>query len=132
MKKVLFVLVLLMLGGKPVFADLSIKDTLDRFPLKQGVAYSLYDSGIDYLSTFEVLNIKGVSFEVGYATEDKMVGVISYQILDLGKYITTPFLKELQLNVGWYVGASRIALHKIEDNNEFEMGPSLTLLNVRW
>jgi len=103
-------------------------------PLKQGLAYSLVDSKLNYLSTIEVANWKEkVSLEAGYAgaadeTGHKIVGVVSFDLLQL-KDINVPILKYVKFRPGVYVGFGGINVQRIMES-ELDWGVSATLLEV--
>jgi len=135
------VIVLMIMGivavSSNAYADsLSIGDTLKKLPaLKQGIAFNAVDSEIEYLSTVEVLGFKGITLEVGFSSNDKVVGVASYKLAsakDLG--IDVPIVDLLELNLGVYAGYGRVAIGpgNAKDNTEFSWGPSLTLINVNF
>ena len=114
--------------------SLSIGDELKNIPaLKQGIAFSLIDNKINYLSTVEILKWKGFSLEGGYAgasseTYHKAVAVISYQIAKLKDFgVTVPILDLVEFNVGGYAGFGRIT-----GSNEYDAGLSLTLISLKW
>ena len=70
-----------------------------------------------------------------YSSNDKAVGVVSYQLAtlkDLG--VTLPVLDLVEFNLGYHVGYGRIQLNDGMDNgnNEVTHGPSLTLLNIKF
>ena len=114
-------------------ADTSPIDIIASIPaLKQGVAYSLADSKFNYLSTLDIVKYKGFSLEAGYAgsakeTGDKMVAVISYDLLSLKDKTTIPVLQWLEFRPGIYAGVGRIG-----GSNEFDYGISATVLSVKW
>ena len=139
-KLVIVLLVALMIMGcnksvlKPALAEsLSIGDTLKKIPaLKQGLAYSIIDSDFSYLSTIELANWKGLTLEAGYSSKDKIVGVISYQLLklkDLG--IKVPILDLIEFNLGLYGGYGRLNMQAL-DKSEWDAGCSITLVSVRF
>lgn len=140
MKKLLLMLVLSFICvGAAQAEELSIGDSLKKIPsLKQGIAYSLLDNDVSYLSTLEVLNWKGVALEVGYSSKDKAVAVVSYELLklkDLG--VTVPILDLIECRVGAYAGYGRLNLglndrDDREGNNEYDAGLSLTLMNIKF
>lgn len=116
------------------FADsLSIGDSLKKIPaLKQGIGYSLKNSNIEYLTTIELANYKGIALEAGYTSQDKVIGVISYPILklkDLG--VTVPILDLVEANAGLFYGFGRINIMEL-DTAEDTYGVSLTLLKVKF
>ncbi len=138
LKGVMAILVIwLLLAPMPAMAEeLSLRGTLEKIPaLKQGIAYSVVDHGINYLSTLEVANWKGIAFEVGYSSKDKLVGVVSYELLklkDLG--VTLPLLDLIEFRVGLYGGFEEVALGlgNGKGNNEFDCGLSATLISVKF
>lgn len=119
---------------------LSIGDVLSNLPaLKQGMAYSLADNQLNYLSTAEIVKYKGFALEGGYAgaaenTGNKIVGVLSYQVAnlkDLG--VTVPILDLIEFNVGAYAGYGSIQFAgNTKNDNEFDYGLSLTLLKTKF
>ena len=119
---------------KPALADeLSLTEQLQKLPaLKQGIAFSLIDNKVSYLSTIECLNWKGITLEAGYSSKDKIVGVISYQLLklkDLG--VNVPILDLVEFNLGLYGGWGRLDIQDL-DSSEWDAGASITLLNIKW
>jgi len=142
MKKVLLTMVLslVLMTGKVYAEDFSLSTVLGILPpLKQGIAYSITDSKINYLSTMQILKYKNFALEAGYAgaaenTGNKIVGVVSYEVLNLKEYgVELPVLDLIEFNVGLYAGYGRIQFAGDTDNdNEFDYGVSATLLNVKW
>ena len=135
----LVVVGLLIMAGVAQAQELSISETVKKIPaLKQGIAFSLIDNDVSYLSTLEVLNWKGIALEAGYSSKDKAVAVISYELLklkDLG--VTVPILDLVTCRVGAFTGYGRLNLgindrDSMESNNEFDAGLSLTLLDIRF
>jgi len=119
---------------------LKLGEVLEKFPLKQGVAWSLEDSKLNYLSTIEVANWKGICLEAGYAgeaenTRHKAVAVISYPIVKLSDFgVTLPILNLVELNLGIYGGYGQINLGEGmgEGNNEWDYGLSVSLISIKW
>lgn len=113
-------------------ADVSVKETLEKIPaLKQGIGYSILDNKINYLSTIELIKWKGFCGEVGYNQENKLIGVISYELLklkDLG--VTLPILDLLECNVGIYAGSGRI--ENFKEPGQFDTGLSATFIRLKW
>lgn len=142
MKKLtLLVLVFLFSFAGVVKAELSLPDLIKKVPaLKQGVAYSIADNKLNYISTIEAADWKGVTFEIGYAgaaenTGHKAIAVVSYPILklkDLG--VNIPVLDLVEFNLGLYGGYGRIQLNdgQGDGNNEWDYGISATLLNIKF
>ena len=139
MKKLIVLALLIgivLISGVAQAESLSIGDVAKKLPaLKQGIAYSLMENDIHYLSTLEVLNWKGIALEAGYSSKDLAVAVVSYELLklkDLG--VTLPILDLIECRVGGYAGYGRIAigLGNAKDNNEFDYGLSATLLSVKF
>lgn len=115
-------------------------DFIQQLPsMKQGLAYSIEDHAFNYLSTAEIIKWKGFALEAGYAgrakeTGDKIVGVLSYQLARLKDYgVTLPILDLVEFNVGAYAGYGRVQITGDKSNdNEFDYGVALTLLNVKF
>ena len=133
MKIISLLVGLLMLAGVAQAQELSISETVKKIPaLKQGIAFSLIDNDVSYLSTLEALNWKGIALEIGYSSKDKAVAVISYELLklkDLG--VTVPILDLVTCRVGAYAGYGSINSREI-DRSEFDTGLSLTLLDIKF
>jgi hypothetical protein len=142
MKKLIFVLaVLLALPLAAQAQDLSIIDTLKELPdTKQGVAFSLIDSKLNYLTTIELINFKGFSLNAGYAgiakkTSNKLVAVIDYDLLNLKEMgIDVPILDLMDIRPGLYAGFGRISLggNTMDGNNEFDFGASVSIIEVKF
>ena len=101
-------------------------------PLKQGLAFSLADSKLNYLSTLEVAKWDKFKLEAGYAgqakeTGDKAVAVLSYDLFKADKYIQWPIVKYVTFSPGLYVGLGRIT-----GSNEFDYGISATVLDIKF
>jgi len=113
--------------------EVSVIDTIASIPgLKQGVAFSLADSQINYLATIELVNFKGFALEGGYAgrakeTGDKLVAVLSYDLLSLDKYTSLPILKYVEFRPGVYAGFGRLF-----GSQEFDYGVSATVLSIKF
>lgn len=111
----------------PCYA-IDLSDTLNKLPnMKQGIGYSLQDSTIEYLTTSEVAKYKDFSIEVGYTSEDAVIGVVSLNIINFRDYLTIDYLKEIEINLGIYGGFKRLGISA--EQNESTWGISATLLN---
>lgn len=106
--------------------------------MKQGIAWSLQDNEINYLSTVEVAKFKNVSLELGYSgraknSGDKIAAVLSYPIVklkDLG--VDMPIIDLIELNVGAYAAVGRVQLEDTDGGNEWDAGLSATLINLKF
>lgn len=111
----------------------SIIDVLASVPaLNQGVAFSIADSNINYLSTLDVYKVGKFSVEIGYAgrakeTGDKAVAVISYDLFKAKNYITWPILQYVEFRPGIWAGVGRIT-----GSNEFDYGVSATVVSLKF
>ena len=146
MKKFMFAMLFVAGASITAFAQevpaLNLTDVLKTIPtLKQGIAYSVLDSRINYLTTVDLFNYKGINLEAGYAgisksTGDKVVAVVSYDLWDAKKAgVTIPVLDLVKFRPGIYAGAGRLdILNKsaAKGNNEFDLGLSLTLIDVKF
>ena len=138
MKRLILVLaIMFIVTGLAYAEDLKISNVIEKMPpLKQGIAYSMSDNDLCYLSTIEILNWKGIALEGGYSSKDKIVAVISYELLklkDLG--VTIPLLDLITARVGIYGGYGNINLtESISDSggNKGDWGLSLTLLDIKF
>lgn len=116
-----------------VKAETSLIDIIAGVPtLNQGIAWSLSDSNINYLSTIDVAKFNGASFEIGYAgrvknTGDKIVGVLSYDLFKAKDYITWPILQYVEFRPGLWAGVGRIT-----GSNELDWGVSATVLSLKF
>lgn len=139
-RQIILAVALLLAAGSNASAELNLGEILGKVPaLKQGIAYSLADNKINYLSTVEVVKWKGLSLEAGYAgaaeeTNHKAVGVVSYQVARLKDFgVELPVLDLVELNVGYYVGVGRIQFTGDTDNdNELDHGISATLISLKF
>lgn len=110
---------------------LDLGNTIEKLPdLKQGIGYSFFDNELTYLTTAEIAKYKDFSFEVGYDAKDKIIGAISVNVIKFEDYITIPYLKELEANLGLYAGYGRLGSGG--GNNEYDAGVSVTLLNIEF
>lgn len=139
MFKKLFIAVVLIGLCSTANAELNLREVADKIPaLKQGIAFSLADNKLNYLSTIEIASWKGVTLEGGYAaaaenTGHKIVGVISYPILNLKNMgVTLPVLDLVELNIGAYAGFGRLESINQLDDSEFDYGLSATLIKVKF
>ncbi len=139
MRKLLLPLFLLLLLPNLSRADVTVVGTTSPFDIladipamKQGVAISLADSNVNYLSTVEVKKIGKFSLDVGYAgrakeTGDKMVAMVSYNLIDLRGKTTIPLVDLVNISVGPWVGVGRIT-----GSNELDYGIAATAINLKW
>jgi len=112
---------------------LNVTDLIKKIPnLKQGIAYSFADKQISYLSTFDILTWKKISFEAGYSSDDKVVAVISYPLVNLKTdfNVTLPILDLINCRIGVFGGYGRLGV--TEGNNEFVWGVSATILELKF
>ena len=137
-KRLIFV-VLIALGATIASAEpLSLTDALQKIPaLKQGVAYSLEDSKLNYLSTVDVMKWKGFNLEAGVAadaeeTDWKAVAVLSYELLKLKKYVDLPILDLVEFRPGIYAGLGRIEGFQRGLEAEGDFGLSLSVISVKF
>lgn len=134
MKKLLLAVVLCLgLAGMAQAEPLRLSDWVEKLPpMKNGIAYSFIEHDFKHIVTAELATWKGFAFEFGGAAEDKLVGVISYQLTSAEKLgIDLPILKYLEANLGLWAGLGRIDFSK-EGNSEFDWGASLTLLTLKF
>ena len=130
-KKILILLCLLI----PTLAkaDTSIFDVIASVPaLNQGFAVSFADSNINYLSTVDFAKWNGFNLEAGYAgrakeTGDKVVAVLSYELLNLEGKTTWPILNFVDFKPGIWVGIGRIG-----GSNEIDYGVSATVVSFKF
>ena len=109
MKKLLLIGLIFFLPIRVSADPLNVSDILSKVPLKQGIAYSLIDNKIEYLSTLEIANWRGLAAEVGYSSNDMLVGVLSYEFMkleDMG--VTLPILDLIDARIGAYIGVGRM------------------------
>jgi len=142
MKKFILAVMLLFVCSLARAEEFSVIDGLKKIPgMKQGIAYSVMDSKLNYLSTIEIFQWAILSGEVGYAgdadaTDHKLVGVISTSLLNLKQLgVKVPILDLLDLRLGVYVGVGGINLGDAPDmrgNNEFDYGASLTAITLKF
>jgi len=139
MRKLLVILALAIVpfvlsNGSKVYAEpINVGTVMESLPpLNQGIAFSLIDNKLNYLSTATVATWKDmVSLEVGYAgdaeeTGHKIVGVLSLDLLQL-KDINVPLLKYVKFQPGLFIGFGNINAHRIMES-EFDWGISATVL----
>lgn len=113
--------------------SLVLSETIEKLPeLKQGVAYSLLDKEVNYLSTFDVLSWKKLNLEAGFSSNDKLVAVISYPLVNLKEDfdVTLPLLDLINCRIGIYGGVGRIGVSS--EQNEWDFGVSATILQIKF
>ena len=141
-KKLILVSLFALYGAIANAETLSLTDTLAKLPgLKQGVAYSLADSKINYLTTLDIMQWKGISLEAGFAadaenTGHKIVAVVSYDFINLKKLgVTVPVLDLIDIRLGVYGGFGQINIGDapaMRGNNELDYGVSATAITVKF
>ena len=130
MKQIFLIALLILALPNLAKAETNIFDAIAAIPaLKQGMAFSLADNNINYLSTVDLVKWKGFALEGGYAgsaknTGDKIVGVISYDLLTLKGKTTIPVLEWLEFRPGIWAGVGRIG-----GSNEIDYGVSATVIS---
>jgi len=136
MKKLILVMAIL-LASSCAYAEVNISNALKSIPaLKQGIAFSLADSKINYLMTTKIIEIGGIiNVEGGYAgdsenTGNKFVGVLSVNLIEAGQ-INYPILKYIQFCPGVYAGFGNINIKDLQES-EFDYGLSATLFEVKF
>lgn len=138
MKRILIAAAVLLMAVTARADVINLPEVLDKVEWKQGIAYSIEDAKFNYLSTLELLEWNSITLEAGYAgaadnTGHKIVGVVSYPLVDLSNYVTIPLLELIDANLGMYAGYGRVSMVNDTDNdNEFDWGISLTLLKIKF
>lgn len=137
--KTIPVLILFLLLSGSAFAQvapLNIGDIVNKIPnLKQGVAYDFNSRNVEYFTTAEVANYKGFSLSGGYATSDKIVASLDYDLGGLEKLgINLPLLSMIDLRVGAYVGIGNLSSASSNGNgrNKFAYGPEVTVVSLKF
>ena len=118
-------------GGKLLYFDTEDKTYQNSQNILMARIKFIEDNEFEYVSTAQVLVWKNLSLEAGYATDDKIVAVISYPILklkDLG--VDTPVLDLIEFNVGAYAGID--FNEPGSDQVDADYGVSLTLINIKF
>ena len=141
-KRIVFVALFALYGTIAHAEAINLPDLLAKLPaLKQGVAYSVLDSKVNYLTTMDIVTWKGFALEAGYAadaenTGSKLVAVISYDVINLKERgVTVPILDLIDLRLGMYAGVGDINLGDgpaMRGNNEFDWGISATAVSVKF
>lgn len=115
--------------------ELNVSELLSKLPpLNQGVGYSIKDSNFNYIATVDAVSLKGFKIEAGYAgvaknTGDKLIGVLSYDLLKLKNVgVTLPILDLVEFRPGVWAGYGEINNGK----GEFDWGVSLSVLSVKF
>lgn len=140
MKKFSVLLALVLLAGVARAESVSIIDSLKKIPgLKQGVAFSMMDNKLNYLTTMDIISVKGINLEAGYSadaekTGHKAVAVLSYDLFNAKKAgVTIPVLDLIELRPGVYIGYGRI--EGFQDGGlkgEMDLGFSVTAINLKF
>ena len=98
--------------------------------------YSVPEHLLRYISTAQVLEYKGFSLEIGYSQTASLIGVVSFQLLNLKKLgVNVPIIDLIECNIGYGVGISKISTAGAgEDNerNKLQHGPTVTLINLKF
>ena len=134
-KLVLLGLAILLIAGVSFAEPIKLGEVIEKLPaLKQGVAFNLEENKLEYLSTIEVASYKGFSLEAGYSSENALVGVISYPVLnlkDLG--VTLPVLDLVECNVGVFFGVKRLeGIESFKSAPDTTYGISATLISLKF
>jgi len=129
MKKIILTLCAVLCLTAVSFADpVNLGDVLDKFPMKQGVAYSIPDQEWRPMASFSVVKKWGLSLDAGYVGEDKLVGAVFYHLGRLENLAEIPILNFVDLEVGAYYGLEGINRgHAGED-----YGASLKILEIKF
>lgn len=115
----------------------TISKIFENVKWNQGVAYSLVDNKLNYLSTFDLANFKGFTLAGGYAgdsesTQHKVVATLSYNLVNAKKLgIEIPVLDLVDVSVGGYFGAGRLNFKEMGES-ETDYGLTATILKLKW
>lgn len=118
---------------QPAEKGTSIIDIVASVPaMNQGVAFSIADSNINYLSTVDIYKWKALSLEGGYAghakeTGDKIVAVLSYDLFKAKNYVSWPIIKFIEFRPGIWAGVGRVG-----GSNETDWGVSATVVSLHF
>ena len=102
MRKLIMAIVILILASTANAAEhLDLSDLVKKIPaMKQGLAWSIQDKNVNYITTISLIEKWGFSLEAGYGAKDELIGVISYNVINLRDYVKTPILDLIEFNVG--------------------------------
>lgn len=117
----------------PQTAGVSIIDQVKKIPgLKQGIGFSLIENEVNYLTTVELAGYKGYALEAGYNSKDKVVVVLSADLINLKKLgVTLPVLDLIDIRVGLYGGYGSIN-SKALGSSEWDCGISGTAVSIKF
>ena len=140
MRKFSLLVGLILLCGVAKAEDVSIIDGLKKLPgLKQGVAFSIDDAKVNYLTTVDVAKFKGFNLEAGVAmdsekTGTKAVAVLSYDLFNAKKAgIDMPVLDLIDIRPGVWAGYGRIeGFQDGQLKGEGDWGVSVTALSLKF
>jgi len=103
MKKIFFVLILVLCCAKIGFAD-----TIKVPDLQAGIVYSIPEGKVEacYTATLLSYPISKVDVQLrgGYVTENEPIGAIACNIKDLNSLGVTGFLSNVNISLGGYAG----------------------------
>ncbi len=133
-------LVGLMLVCSSAMAEVSIIDGLKKIPgVKQGVAVSMVDNKVNYLSTIDVASFKGINLEAGIAADAENTGVkaaavVSYDLFNAKKAgVTIPVLDLIDIRPGVYIAYGRIeGFQDSQLKGEGDFGVSATICSIKF
>lgn len=129
LKKLIFSVVFVFVCGYVHAAEIDIGKWIESLPAaKQGIAFSVVDSEINYLTTVEIFNYKIASIEAGYSSNEKLVGVFSVKGLKIKDYVNVPILNLIEFNPGVYLGFDRI--NRMQSGTDW--GISATFLEIKF
>mgnify|MGYP001568126364 CR=1 FL=1 len=136
MKKLLIGLAIcLIIAGwqKPAKAEINLSEQLKKIPaINQSILFNITDSELDYASsiTFMQLLNKAVSVDVGWSPKTQLLGLVSFKLIEVGKWITFPILDKVVIEpLIWY------GFDRIEDLKEFgegNLGVGIKILSVKF
>ena len=122
--------------------SVKFSDIVSKLPaFNQGLAYDAVDNQFNYLSTIDVVSWKSLTLEAGYAglfstdnpenTGNKLVGVLSVKLLDLGGVVNFPILDKVVFRPGIWLGVGNIGSTDF-NSSETSWGVSATVLSLKF
>ena len=117
----------------PSVSGVSIIDQVKKIPgLKQGIGFSFIENEVNYLTTIELANYKGFALEAGYNSKDKVIAVLSADLINLKKLgVTLPVLDLIDIRIGLYGGYGSIN-SKALGSSEWDCGISGTAISIKF
>ena len=133
MKKLLIALIVCLITIGVARAEINLSEQLKKIPaINQSILLNLTDSELDYASSVTLIQLfnKVISLDVGWSPRTQLLGLVSFKLIEVGKWITFPILDKLVIEP--FIGYGFDRIEDLKDIGEGSLLIGAKILSVKF